>query len=424
LWHHTRTVPRHPAIAGLTAEIRGSVFSALAHRLDGFPGETYPFHVGDTWLEPPPGTRLAELDRGAAHHRYAPPSGHPLFVDALVDRTSARTGLPIERAQVYPTAGATAGLFAVCRALLDPGEQVLVLAPYWPLIDGIVRACGAAPVAVPVYGNGDGGDTGDTESAGELIERLERHASPRTAALYLSSPNNPSGRVLPRSWVEAMTEWARRRDLWLLSDDVYESFVYADAGPAAEPPSHTEVMPLAPERTITTHSCSKAYAMAGHRCGWVVGPAGVLDAARKVGTHTFYSTPTGGQIAAVAALREGDPWLRAAARQYQAAGRVAASVLGLVQPQGGTFLFFDVAPALDDSGLFGLLEACADRGLLLAPGPSFGPYPTWVRLCFTAAPLEVTRRGVEVLRRILDERRAATALGSSPSPAAHGGRAT
>jgi N-succinyldiaminopimelate aminotransferase len=397
-------VPRHPAIAGLTAEIRGSVFSALAHRLDGFHGETYPFHVGDTWLEPPPGTRLQ--DPGPAQHRYAPPSGHPRLVEALVERARARTGLSIERSQVYPTAGATAGLFAVCRALLEPGEQVLLLAPYWPLIDGIVRGCGAEPVPVPLLGAGDG----ECRGAAELIDRLERRCSPRTAALYLSSPNNPSGRVLPREWIEAMADWARRRDLWLLSDDVYEELVYDASGSA-----HTEVLPLAPERTITAHSCSKAYAMAGHRCGWVVGPATVLDAARKVGTHTFYSTPTAAQLAAAGALRAGGPWLRAAARQYHAAGREAAATLDVAPPQGGTFLFFDVSSALDETGLYGFLEACADRGLLLAPGPSFGPYPTWVRLCFTAAPLEVTARGVALLRGLLEERRAVAAHQTAPN---------
>jgi N-succinyldiaminopimelate aminotransferase len=389
-------------IAGLTAEIRGSVFSALAHRLDGFAGESYPFHVGDTWLEPPPATRLQEP--GPARHRYAPPSGHPRLVDALVERARERTGLPIERSQVYPTAGATAGLFAVCRALLEPAEQVLVLAPYWPLIDGIVRGCGAEPVPVPLFGTSEG----ECSSAAELIDRLERRRSPRTAALYLSSPNNPSGRVLPSDWVEAMADWARRRDLWLLSDDVYEELVFEPQG-VGHGSSHTEVQPLAPERTITTHSCSKAYAMAGDRCGWVIGPAAVLDAARKVGTHTFYSTPTAAQLAAATALREGGPWLRAACRQYHAAGRKAAAALDLPAPQGGTFLFFDVSRALGAGGLFDFLEACADRGLLLAPGPSFGPYPTWVRLCFTAAPIEVTARGVEVLRGLLDERRASAA---------------
>jgi N-succinyldiaminopimelate aminotransferase len=411
LWHHTSAVPRHPAIAGLASELRGSVFSALAHRLDGFPGETFPFHVGDTWLEPPP-VVVAPREAGApAHHRYAPPSGSPPLVDALVERARARTGLPVERGQVFPTAGATAGLFAVCRALLDPAEQVLVLAPYWPLIEGIVRASGGEPVPVPLVGAGER----DCSGVDDLLERLDRRLSPRTAALYLSSPNNPTGRVLPRPWIEAMAEWARRHDLWLLSDDVYEDYVYAAAAGDVE---HTEVLPLAPERTITAHSCSKAYAMAGYRCGWIVGPAAVLDAARKVGTHTFYSTPTGAQAAAAAAIRRGGSWQRAAARQYEAAGKAAADALGLEPPQGGTFLFFDVADALGGGGagdgLYGFLEACADRGLLLAPGPSFGPYPTWVRLCFTAAPLEVTRRGVAILARLLDERREAVAAGGSP----------
>jgi aspartate/methionine/tyrosine aminotransferase len=142
--------------------------------------------------------------------------------------------------------------------------------------------------------------------------------------------------------------------------------------------------------------------MAGNRCGYVVGPREVMDHVRKVSTHTFYSTPTASQVAAVRALAgPGDAWARAARDQYRATGAAAAARLGLPAPEGSTFLFFDVAPHLGERGLAGFLEACVARGLLLAPGPSFGPYPTHVRLCFTAAPPEVTLRGVEALAPLL-----------------------
>ena len=127
-----------------------------------------------------------------------------------------------------------------------------------------------------------------------------------------------------------------------------------------------------------------------------------MGALRKVVTHSFYSTPTASQIAALRVLGgPGEAWIAGARELYRETGARAAARLGLAPPGGSTFLFFDVADRLDERGLPGFLEDCVDRGLFVAPGSSFGPYPTWVRLCFTAAPPEVVGRGVEVLASLL-----------------------
>jgi aspartate/methionine/tyrosine aminotransferase len=142
--------------------------------------------------------------------------------------------------------------------------------------------------------------------------------------------------------------------------------------------------------------------MAGNRCGYVVGPQEAVRELRKIGMHSFYSTPTASQIAARRVLAgPGDAWVARAREQYKATGAKVAARLGLPAPLGSTFLFFDVAPHLDEKGLGGFLERCVDRGLFLAPGPSFGPYPTHVRLCFTAAPPDAIERGVEALAPLL-----------------------
>ena len=183
-------------------------------------------------------------------------------------------------------------------------------------------------------------------------------------------------------------QWPRARD------EVYEHYVFDG--------DHTYARPLAPKRTFSVHSCSKAFGMAGNRCGYAVGPPETMAQVRKVSTHTFYSTPTASQLAAVRALGgPGDEWAAAARAKYAEIGGSAAARLGIDAPSGSTFLFLDVADHLDERGLLGFLERCADRGLLLAPGPSFGPYPTHVRLCFTAAPPDVTARGVDRLAALL-----------------------
>ena len=127
-----------------------------------------------------------------------------------------------------------------------------------------------------------------------------------------------------------------------------------------------------------------------------------MGAIRKVSTHSFYSVPTASQIAASRVLRDQTGWLGAASAAYQEAGHAAARRLGLSAPDGGTFLFINVASHLDERGLQGFLETCIDRGLILAPGTSCGAdYADHVRLCFTCAPPDVTARGVEVLASIL-----------------------
>ena len=380
-------MPRHPALSPSVAEITGAVYSRLARKLAEATGPVYPLHVGDTWMEPPEGCRMEDL-RVAEHpgmHRYTAPQGLPTLLAAIATRVEDRSGVPTTPDDVLVAAGGTGALGAAVGALVNPGEEVLILAPFWPLIAGIVRSFHGRPVAVPFLGLAG--------SPAEAVEIVERHRTERTVALYVNTPNNPSGRLIPHDQLAALADWTREHDLWLLSDEVYEDYQYAG--------EHVYTRPLAPERTFATHSFSKAYGMAGNRCGYVVGPAAAMLELRKIATHTFYATPTASQLAALRALARGADWIAAARAQYAETGRWAAERLGVAAPLGSTFLFFDVADHLGDDGLDGFLGRCADRGLFLAPGPSFGPYPTHVRLCFTAAPPAVVREGVEVLAELL-----------------------
>jgi N-succinyldiaminopimelate aminotransferase len=365
-----------------------SLYSGLAERLSSQSGEVYPLHIGDTWMEPPEGCRMEDIrvERHPGMHRYGPVQGLPGLLDAIVDRVRARTGVPTERSQVLVTAGATGALGAIIGGLVAPGEEVLILAPYWPLVPGIVTAFHGRPVPVPFLGC-DGPEA--------LVEAVRERLTERTVALYLNTPNNPSGLVLPRSWMEALAELARREGLWLLSDEVYEDYVYAG--------EHIWMRALAPERTLSSYSFSKAYGMAGNRCGYVVGPEEALMQLRKVSTHSVYSAPTAAQIAGERVLRgPGEAWMAGAHAQYRDTGMKAAERLGVPLPQGGTFLFMDVSEHLDERGLAGFLERCVEHNLLVAPGPSFGPFfPRHIRLCFTCSPPDVVLRGVEVLARIL-----------------------
>jgi aspartate/methionine/tyrosine aminotransferase len=354
-------------------------------------GEVYPLHVGDTWKQAPEGGRPEELGRGIPGiNRYTDVWGLPELRDAIAARTAARTGARVARENILVTGGATAGLMAAVGALVSPGEEVLLLAPRWPLIEGHVRLAGATPVEVPLF-PGDG-----ALSPEAVVAAVEAHATEKTVALYLNTPNNPSGRLIPRASLAALAAWARRRDLWIFADEVYEDYAYA--GP------HTHAFPFAPERTVAAHSLSKAYGLAGARLGWLVGPEAALPEIVKFGAHTIYSAPTASQHAALRILAgAGDAWVAEARAEYAATGAEAARRLGMPAPEGGTFLFLDVADALDERRLMGFLEDVAGEGLFLAPGPSFGPYPTHVRLCYTAVSPDAALRGVDILAKRLRE---------------------
>lgn len=379
-------------ISKSVAAIPGAVYSSFARRLQSHSGEVYPLHVGDTWMEPAEGCRMQDLSVSdhPGMHRYGPPQGIPDLLTAIAGRAQMQTGIETTSDNVLIAAGATGALGAVIGAVIDPGDEFLILAPYWPLIEGIVRSFHGTPIAVPFMHEDLVGD--------EIAATLEPYTSERTVGIYFNTPNNPTGRLIDTEAISHIVEWAKGHGYWILSDEVYEDYVYAG--------HHTPARPLAPDHVFSIHSFSKAYGMAGNRCGYVIGPTDAMQQVSKISTHTFYATPTASQLAGLRALQGGaDEWVKTARRQYKETGSRAARSLGVAAPQGSTFLFVDVSESLDQSGLNGLLGECADRGLLVAPGPSFGPYPNHVRICFTASPPEVVQRGVELLAEILATRR-------------------
>jgi aspartate/methionine/tyrosine aminotransferase len=381
-------LPRPPGFEPAVAGMAGAVFSPTDGRLDEAQRRACPLHVGDTWMEPFAGARMEDLREAdfPGLHRYSEPQGLPPLVEAIVSKVRERNRLACDPASVWVAAGATGALGAAVGAIASPGEEVLILAPFWPLIRGIVRTFRAVPVEVPFY------DRVDSPEA--AVEAARERLTARTAALYVSTPSNPTGRVLPSSWLQALAAFARREDLWLLSDEVYEDYVYRG--------EHVSIGRFAPERTLSVFSFSKAYGMAGNRTGYLVGPTEAVAQVGKVATHTFYSAPTAGQVAALRALEGGRAWIENARASYREVAEATARELGLPPPEGSTFLFLDVRRALDGRGLRGFLGDCLADGVALAPGSSCGrDYGDWVRLCYTSVPPAEVRDAVRRLAKRL-----------------------
>jgi aspartate/methionine/tyrosine aminotransferase len=322
-------------------------------------------------------------------NRYTSPRGYAPLIDAIVDKARSQNGLQCERESVMVTAGATGGLCCAIGMLAEPDEEVLILAPFWPLIRGIVQTFRAKPVEVPFFDRVD--------SLEAAIDAVRSRLTPKSVALYVSTPSNPTGRLLPEAWLQALADLAREENLWLLSDEVYEDYVYTG--------QHVSMGQFAPERTISAFSFSKAYGMAGNRTGYLVGPPEAIAQATKIATHSFYSAPTAGQVAGLRALQSGRPWVDRARESYREAGVAAAAKLGLPAPEGSTFLFVDAAAALDGRGMEGLLADCLEEGVAVAPGASCGrDYASWLRLCYTSAPPADVAAAISKLAKRLSAR--------------------
>jgi N-succinyldiaminopimelate aminotransferase len=368
------------------------VFGKLVQRSAAQATRVYSLHVGDTYLEPLEVARAeAQLSESIPRlHNYAPVQGEPELLRAIVCKVQRRSGVAIDPACLQVTAGATSAMGILCNTLLEPGDEMIIPAPFWPLMRGAVKARGGRPIEVPLFTRLD-------EPGFDPVAAIEAAISPRTCAIYLNSPHNPTGRVLPERAFAGIAELAKHHGLWIISDDVYEDVWFKH-----EPQSLFARADFA-DRTIVTHSVSKAYALAGARVGYVHGPRAVMDVIRGVQTFYSFCAPRPMQFGAALALEQGEAWLADMRATYARAGRKAAQALNIPEPEGGTFLFFDLQPFMrTGEDLTAILERCLDGGVMLTPGTACGTdFGTWARLCFTAVPEPELDEALERLRAVL-----------------------
>lgn len=369
------------------------VFGRVVTRAAAPPDRIYPLHVGDTYLEPLPAAR-AEAQASSAVPRlynYSATQGEPALLAAIARKVARRSGITLDPSCIQVMPGATAAMGIVCSTLLEAGDEVILPAPFWPLIRGAVRARGATAVEVPIFSRLH-------EPSFDVLAAIEAAITQRTTAIYLNLPNNPTGHVLPEGVLAGIARLAAQHGLWVIADDAYEDIWF---GPQAPPSVFTR--PDLAGRVIATHSVSKAYALAGARVGYTHGP---LDAmAAIVGVQTFYSYCAARpmQFAAARALDEGEEWQAQMRVTYGRAARLAAEALEQPTPSGGTFLFFDARPFMRGSEtLTDVLERCLQAGVMLTPGTACGAdYGGWARLCFTSVPEPELVEALARLRKVL-----------------------
>ena len=392
---------RYPGLSGPAEALPASVFDKLMRRLSSYQGRVIPLHMGDTHLAPPEASRLGALGfttaADADMYRYSPPPGKQLLLEAIAEKVHRENGLSTSGPDaVQVSLGATHALSCAVRSVLDAGDHILLLAPYWPLIRGIALSAGVRPIDVPFS------QVLLRDPAADPEALIEKFVTPETAAIYLCTPNNPDGKVFGEQELGAIARVARRHDLWVLSDEVYEHFLYDGR-------RHLSIGTLEgmAERTFTTFSFSKSYGQAGLRVGYVVAPRPAIAAVRKMANHTVYCVPRAMQLAALMALRHGAEFLANAHATYVSARNYAHARLSdlALLPEGSSYLWLDLSRHLrpGETDTLDLLERMAAEGVLLAPGAAFGhEFGAWARLCYTSVSREWLEEGIERVRRVLE----------------------
>jgi aspartate/methionine/tyrosine aminotransferase len=385
-----------PRLAARIAGLRPSLYARILGRIEAFDGEVFPFHIGESHQLPDVAIREAlKSADDRAIHRYAHPQGCVPLREAIAEqcRRSGRPG--VGRDDVLVVHGGTHGLSLACQAVLDPGDEVLVLSPHWPLINGMIRTACAVPVEVP-FTSGLQHERG-ASPARVLTSRLTE----RTRAIYLTSPNNPDGAVLSAEQLAEVARVCLEHDLYAFADEAYERFLYVD-----RPPPLATLAGMA-ERTISIFTFSKTYRMAGLRVGYVVAPPDLREAMTRLANISVYNVSLLMQRAALAAIGceasvEETVAQARRGRELLCAGLRSVPGVRFHVPEGGAYLFANLGELLGERDCYELLERCLDEGLVFAPGEGFGAdYSRWARFCFTTMEEAKLERGTEKLASLL-----------------------
>ncbi len=249
----------------------------------------------------------AAIDAG--YTKYTPSAGGADIREAVCHRYREDYGVAFTPAEVIATAGGKQALFNAAVALFEPGDEVVTHAPYWPTIVDQIRLMGATPVLVRTHR-----EHGFALEAEAILD----HVTPRTKAIILNSPSNPTGGVFTETMVGAVAEHCARTGIWLIVDLCYERLIY-EAGPYNLVRAITD---RHRDRSVLCGSASKAYAMTGWRCGWAIAPAPFVTACNTVQGHSTSNVSSIAQKATVAALTGPQDAVAAMRREYQASAAI------------------------------------------------------------------------------------------------------
>ena len=333
--------------------------------------------------------------RDPRFHHYSPVPGLPELREAIAEKTARDSGFEVGSAQVLVTNGGKQAVYNTFAALLDPGDEVLVPAPYWTTYPEAIALAGGVTVQV---------DTDETAGYRATLEQLEAARTERTKVLLFVSPSNPTGAVYPPEQVEAIGRWADEHGLWVVTDEIYEHLVYGDATHV----SMATVVPELADRIVVLNGVAKTYAMTGWRVGWAIAPLDVVKAMTNLQSHATSNVANVSQVAALAAVRGDLSAVQQMKQTYERRRGVVTAMLNEIDgvtcptPEGAFYAYPQVkglygrplrGRVAEDT--LGLSEIVLDEAeVAFVPGEAFGT-PGYLRVSYALADEDL----VEGIRR-------------------------
>ena len=363
--------------ATLKVDAKAKALKAEGRPVIGFGAGEPDFPTPDYIVE-----AAVEACRDPRNHRYTPAGGLPELKAAIVEKTLRDSGYDVEPAQVLVTNGGKQAIYAAFAALVDPGDEVILPAPYWTTYPEAIRLAGGVPVEVLAD---------ETQDYKVTVEQLEAARTERTQVLLFCSPSNPTGSVYSVDEIKAIGAWVEEHGLWVITDEIYEHLVYD----GFETGSLPVLCPAITDNCVVVNGVAKTYAMTGWRVGWAIGPKDMIKAATNLQSHATSNVANVSQRAAIAAV-SGD--LAAVEEMKQAFDRRRKTIVSMLneidgvvcpEPKGAFYVYPSV------KGLLGrevdgvapqtsaeLAELVLDRAeVAVVPGEAFGS-PGYLRLSY------------------------------------------
>ena len=334
------------------------------------------------------------------NHRYSPTAGLPELRLAIAEKTRRESGVDCEASQVLVTNGAKHAVYEAMQALVDPGDEVLLPAPYWTTYPESIALAGGEPVVVP---------TAEAADFRVTVDQLEAARTPRAKALFFVSPGNPSGAVYPPADVKAIGRWAHENGVWVVTDEIYEHLTYGKHRFTSMP----GLLPELADTTLILNGVAKTYAMTGWRVGWIVGPPDVMKAAINLQSHSTSNVGNVSQRAAIAALHGGLEAVTEMRAAYERRGARMHELLSAIPgvtcmaPQGAFYCFpsFEDVLGRDIAGRtpHNTIELAAlfldEARVAVVPGEAFGA-PGYARLTFAVSDADI-EEGLQRIAKLL-----------------------
>ena len=381
--------------ATLAVDARAKALKAAGRPVIGFGAGEPDFPTPDYIVE-----AAVEACRDPRNHRYTPAGGLPELRQAIADKTRRDSGYDVSPAQVLVTNGGKQAIYEAFATLLDPGDEVLLPAPYWTTYPEAIQLAGGVPVEVLAD---------ESQGYKVSVDQLAAARTQRTKALLFCSPSNPTGAVDTPEEAEAIGRFALEAGLWVVTDEIYEHLTYGGATTVSLP----VVVPELADRCLVVNGVAKTYAMTGWRVGWLIGPQAVVKAATNLQSHATSNVNNVAQRAAIAAL-QGD--LSAVATMREAFDRRRQTMVRMLneidgvecpEPTGAFYAYPSVRGVLGTQ-IAGrtpttsaeLAEVILEEAeVAVVPGEAFGA-PGYLRLSYALGDADLVE-GVTRLQKLL-----------------------